>query len=227
MSVEVTEATFDPEVAASSVPLVLEFYATWCGNCRRVAPVLDELAQEFSERVGFVTVNADENPELVGRFGVRSTPTLFVLDDGGEWVESVVGAQPAEVLRELFVLAATGQRESDRLAGWVPVDACTLPTVDQPFRVTEFEQLFSEALRRVERRGKGWLRLQLHGDGATRDRARDLVERESECCSFFEFELRDAGPGPDGLDLVIDVRVPVERQGVLDGLEHQARAART
>lgn len=226
MSTELTSATFDQEVAAATVPLVLEFYATWCGNCRRVAPVLDDLAQEFSDWVGFVTVNADENPELVRRFGVRSTPTVFVLD-AGERMESVIGAQPPEVMRELFVLAAAGgRRDGDLSTGWVPVDACALPTADQPLRVVEFEQLFRDALRSVERPDKEWLRLQLDGDVGTRDRARDLVDRESECCSFFDFDLHHGDAAPDGRRLVIDVRVPVERQPVLDGLERQARATR-
>lgn len=164
MAVEVTDATFDGEVCSSPVPVVVEFYATWCGSCRRIAPVLDELAEEFRSRARLVTVNADENPELVSRFGVSSTPTLFALV-AGERVASVVGAQPVAVLRGLFE-ATAGAREGGcgvESDAWVSVDACTLPTADRPARLAEFEALFSSSLSVLRREESGWLRLWFGG----------------------------------------------------------------
>lgn len=250
MTVEVTEATFAREVVESPVPVVLEFYATWCGNCRRIASQLDALAGEFAEAVRFVRVNADSEPALVARFGVSSTPALFVLD-GERSVASVVGAQPAPVLRSLFVTASSAaparaaHGEDDGGAGcgcgtgcaaspvstvvaapvasgWVPVDACTLPTADQPMRLARFDELFRSSLTGLRRAEPGWLRLRLRGDDPDEvaGRARDLTVKEAECCSFFDFTV-----DRDGEDVVVDVRVPDDKVLVLDGLAAQAQAA--
>jgi hypothetical protein len=94
---------------------------------------------------------------------------------------------------------------------WVPVEACTIPTADQPLRVAEFDDLFATALRDVERREPGWLRLRL--DPGSEERARDLVARETACCSFFTFDVHHES------DLVVDVRVPDARVDVLDALQ--------
>lgn len=102
--------------------------------------------------------------------------------------------------------------------GWVPADACTLPTAEQPLRVAEFDTLFATALRGVERSEPTRLRLRL--DPQMRAEAQSLVDRESECCAFFDFQLAAI----DG-DLVVDVRIPSGRVDVLDGLEHQATTA--
>jgi hypothetical protein len=110
----------------------------------------------------------------------------------------------------------------DPAVAWVPVEACTLPTAEQPLRVAEFEALFAGALRGVERREPGWLRLVLDGAADVEGRARELVARESSCCSFFDFRLT-----PDAGHVLLDVRVPAARTDVLDGLARQAEAART
>ncbi len=218
MTVEVAEKAFGQEVASSPVPVVLEFFATWCGNCRRVAPVLDRLAVEFAAPVKFVKVNADESPGLVERFGVSSTPTLFVLDRGQQ-VAKVVGAQPESVLRDLFELAAGRVEGARSELAWVPADACTLPTADRPTRLAEFDGLFA-SLQEVRREEPGWLRLRLDDGEGVEDQARDLTARESACCSFFDFDVH----GGDG-EVVVDVRVPDSRVVVLDGLTAQAQAA--
>ena len=101
---------------------------------------------------------------------------------------------------------------------WVPVESCTLPTVEQPMRVAEFDALFASSLLGVDRRGPGWLRLR--ADAVATSRAAELVARESECCSFFAFAIESAGP-----EVLIDVRVPESRREVLDGLERRARVA--
>lgn len=104
---------------------------------------------------------------------------------------------------------------------WVPVDACTLPTADRPLRLAEFDRLFRTALRDVERRDASWMRLRLAVADGAEAQARDLAARESQCCSFFAFDVRR-----DGDDLVVDVRVPADRSDVLDGPARQARSAR-
>jgi hypothetical protein len=101
---------------------------------------------------------------------------------------------------------------------WAPVDACALPTAEQPLREAEFTELFRTALRGMQRREPGRLRLFLAAEAE--GSARDLVARESSCCSFFDFRF-DRGDG----QLVLDVRVPRERVSVLDGLARQARDA--
>lgn len=219
MTIDATDATFDSRVAAFSVPVVLEFHATWCGNCRRVAPALEALADEFATGAGFLKINADENPGLVTRFSVSSTPTLIALD-GEREVARVVGAQRASVLRELFSIAAGTANQQVR-TGWVPAETCTLPTADQPLRLAEFDDLFSGALRAVERHAPTWLRLRLSGDEGVEDRARDLASRETDCCDFFDFSIHRAAH-----ETVLDVHVPATRAVVLDGLAEQATTAR-
>jgi thioredoxin len=218
MSVEVSDATFDREVAGSELPVVVEFWASWCGNCRRIAPVVAALGAEFAESVQLVLVNADDNPQLVGRFGVRSTPTFVVLD-GASVVATMVGAQPAPVLRGLFETARSTLR-AELGVSWVPGDACTLPTAEQPARLAEFDGLF-RSVRDIERPGATRLRLVLGETGGVAEQARDLAARESSCCSFFDFTVTTADTA-----VVIDVQVPLERAGVLDGIAAQAAAAR-
>lgn len=98
---------------------------------------------------------------------------------------------------------------------WVPMDACTLPTAEQPFRLAEFDDLFTSALQRVDRVAPTRLRLELAATAEAK--ARDLAARESECCSFFTFTF-----GADGSDTVrMDIDVPTGRVDVLDGVVAQ------
>ena len=90
---QVTDATFDEDVLASDRPVVVDFWAPWCGPCRVIAPILDQLAAEHGSRVSFVKLNVDENPVAGARYHVLSIPTV-ILFDGGEPRETVVGAHP-------------------------------------------------------------------------------------------------------------------------------------
>jgi thioredoxin 2 len=106
MPVTVTDATFADEVERAPVPVLLDLWAPWCGPCRMIAPVIEELAREMAGRVRVAKLNVDENPATAARFNVMSIPTLLILKDGRE-VERIVGAQPkTEIARRLERAAA-------------------------------------------------------------------------------------------------------------------------
>jgi len=103
--VTVTDATFSAEVERSPLPVLVDAWAPWCGPCRMVAPVIEELATEMAGRVRFAKLNVDENPATAARFAVQSIPTLLVLK-GGQEVDRIVGVQPkAEIARRLARVA--------------------------------------------------------------------------------------------------------------------------
>jgi thioredoxin 1 len=97
MSNAVTTTSFDADVLTSEQPVIVDFWAEWCGPCRAVAPVLDKIAEERAGELKVVKVNIDEEPELAQRYGVMSIPTI-VLFKGGEPSAAVVGAQPKSAI---------------------------------------------------------------------------------------------------------------------------------
>lgn len=105
-----------------------------------------------------------------------------------------------------------------RRGSWAPVEACTLPTADQPRRLAEFDGLFGTSLIFLRREDPLWLRLRLAGGVDVETAARDLTAREAECCSFFDFQV-----SREDADVVVDVRVPLDKAVVLDGLAAQPR----
>ncbi len=94
----VTDTTFAALVERSPLPVLVDAWAAWCGPCRTIAPAIDALAAELAGKVSVVKLNVDENPAIAGRFGIRSIPTLLVID-GGREVDRIVGAQPIEAIR--------------------------------------------------------------------------------------------------------------------------------
>lgn len=218
---EIGETEVESTITGTDMTVIVEFYATWCGACRRLAPVLDSLAAEFADRVEVVKLNVDENPVAVARYGITSTPTMLAFA-GGRVTDTLVGDHHENTVRDWFRAAGGDPTQpGDLLAPWVPVQACTLPTAEQPLRVNEFAALFTESVQRVDRTSPTLLRLQLAESGEAA--ARELAARESECCSFFRFGFfRDESAGA----VWMEIEVPPGRTEVLDGLTAHASAAR-
>ena len=93
----VTDANFEAEVLQSSSPVLVDYWAEWCGPCKMIAPILDEVAKEYTGKLKVAKLNIDENPELAAQFGVRSIPTLMIFK-GGEVADIKVGALPKTAL---------------------------------------------------------------------------------------------------------------------------------
>ncbi len=89
----VTDATFDQEVLKSSTPVLIDFWAPWCGPCRAIGPIVEELAGTYAGRLKVVKMNVDDNPETPSRYGVRGIPNLLIVK-GGQVKEQIVGAVP-------------------------------------------------------------------------------------------------------------------------------------
>ncbi len=106
MPTDTTDATFNSDVIENDDPVLVDFWAPWCGPCRMVAPIVEELAEEYDGRVKFVKLNTDENPMTAGQYGIRSIPTLLVFK-GGEPVGQIVGFRPKGDLAKQLDAALT------------------------------------------------------------------------------------------------------------------------
>ena len=96
-----TDATFDEQIGSSSVPVVVDFWAEWCGPCKMIAPILEEIADEQAGSLAIAKLNVDDNPDVARRFGVMSIPTMIVFKDGQE-AARIVGAKGKSQLLEDF-----------------------------------------------------------------------------------------------------------------------------
>jgi len=97
---ELSDSTFETEVLKSDRPVVVDFWAEWCGPCRQIAPIIKQLATEYGDRVKITKLNVDEAPQSAGNFGVRSIPTVLAFRDG-EVVQQLVGARPKSAFVEM------------------------------------------------------------------------------------------------------------------------------
>jgi thioredoxin 1 len=100
-AVKVTDEDFKQTVIQSTVPVLVDFWAAWCGPCKMIAPVIEELAKEYSGRVKIVKMNVDENMETPNDFSVRSIPTLILYKNGSE-IDRMVGVVPKSALEEMI-----------------------------------------------------------------------------------------------------------------------------
>lgn len=99
--VELNNTSFDSEVLKSEKPVLVDFWAPWCGPCKALAPVIDELSQEYSDKVKVGKVNVDDNPDISMQYGIRSIPTLIVFKNG-EVFEQVIGAVPKSEIEKVL-----------------------------------------------------------------------------------------------------------------------------
>ena len=98
-SVEIEDANFNEVVLQAKIPVLVDFWAPWCGPCRMVAPVVDELAEEYEGRVTFAKVDVDQNPKTASKYGVMSIPTLLVFNNGSP-ITNIVGFRPKTELKK-------------------------------------------------------------------------------------------------------------------------------
>lgn len=101
MAIQLSDGSFEAEVLQSDLPVLVDFWAPWCGPCRAMGPVIDELTKEYDGQVKVSKMNVDENPATPGKYGIRAIPTL-ILFKGGEVVEQITGAVSKSSIKEMI-----------------------------------------------------------------------------------------------------------------------------
>ena len=101
MTLEITDSSFQTEVTESALPVLVDFWAPWCGPCKMVAPVLDELAREYAGKLKIVKLNVDQNQQVAAQFGISSIPTLIMFRNGKE-AGKMIGFQSKDALKKLI-----------------------------------------------------------------------------------------------------------------------------
>jgi len=96
--IQLTDATFDQEVIKSALPVLVDFWAPWCGPCKMIAPVIEELAKEYDGKVKICKLNTDESPDSASKYKISAIPTVLLFK-GGKLVQELVGLQPKEELK--------------------------------------------------------------------------------------------------------------------------------
>jgi thioredoxin 1 len=97
MALEITDANFQETVLNSNIPVIVDFWAEWCGPCRMVGPIVEEIGREYTDKVTVGKVNVDHNPGITAKFGIRNIPTLLFFK-GGQVVDKQVGAVPKQII---------------------------------------------------------------------------------------------------------------------------------
>ncbi|MFC1870926.1 thioredoxin [Chloroflexota bacterium] len=97
--IQVSDSNFDQTVLQSKLPVLVDFWAPWCGPCRMVAPVVEELANEYEGKISFAKVDVDQNPKTAGAYGIMSIPTLLIFKEGKP-VSNIVGFRPKDELKQ-------------------------------------------------------------------------------------------------------------------------------
>ena len=106
-SVEINDGKFDEMVLKAKIPVLVDFWAPWCGPCRMVAPIVDELANEYEGKVSFMKLNVDDNPKIASKYGVMSIPALIIFKNG-QPVSNIVGFRPKPELKKNIDTALAG-----------------------------------------------------------------------------------------------------------------------